>query len=255
VSVDEPVVGVAPGGDRAALLPAIRRLTSLRHLMRELIVRAAAGETAQVTPDAARALLLARKSPIDYTYVDLPSGVHVIWPGNAMLPPAYDVRTASFYRMSDHQHGKRWGALYVDSTTDQAGDDLVLPCTQGVWSPTGEFLGVAGVEITVTKLVETGLRLPDRAMSRATLVDGHGRTVIDSRDANKRFVASGKDEAVELADFDLPEVAAAIRAGTEGQRETTRDGHRVVVSFVRLDAIGWYYVVEVDADTLGSVLL
>jgi serine/threonine-protein kinase len=252
VSVDHPVVGVAPGADRAALLPKIRRLSPLREHIRNMVVAAAVGETTKVSPDEARTLLLARKSPIDYAYVDLPEGIHVVWPGVDALPAGYDVRTASFYKQSDHQRGKRWGAPYVDSTTDQAGDDLVLPCTKGLWSPTGEFLGVAGVEITVTKMVETSLVLPERAALRASLVDAQGRKIIDSRDAGKRFVTNGKDEAAAFTDFDVPEIVAAIRSSGEGLREVVRDGRRVVIAFVRLAAIDWYYVVEVDAGSLGT---
>ena len=252
VSIDHLVVGMAPGTDRAALLPRIRRLLPLRDHMAQMVVAAAVGETTAVNPADARALLLARKSPIDYAYVDLPEGVHMQWPGIASLPPGYDVRTAGFYQISDHQRGKRWGAPYVDSTTDDAGDDLVLPCTEGLWSPTGEFLGVAGVEITVTKMVETSMIMAGRATLRTSLVDARGRKVIDSRDAGKRFVASGKDEAIEYTDFDLPEIATAIREGAPGLRELVRDGRRIVVAFVRLDALGWYYVVEVDATTLGA---
>ena len=51
--------------------------------------------------------------------------------------------------------------------------------------------------------------------------------------------------------LDVPEVVTAIAAGEEGLRETTRDGQAIAVAFVRLDAIGWYYVVEVEASMLG----
>jgi hypothetical protein len=47
-------------------------------------------------------------------------------------------------------------------------------------------------------------------------------------------------------------IVSAVRAGEQGQRETTRDGARIAVSFVRLATIGWYFVVEVDAVTLGG---
>ena len=252
VSFAHMVVGMAPGTDKAALLPRIRRLLPLRDHMVRMMVTAAVGETTAVSPDDARTIVLARKGPIDYAYVDLPEGVHVQWPGMAALPPGYDVRTAGFYQISDHQHGKRWGAPYVDSTTDKTGDDLVLPITEGLWSPTGEFLGVAGVEITVTKMVETTMVMAGRTTLRTSLVDARGRKVIDSRDAGKRFVASGKDEAIEYTELDLPEIAAAIRESAPGLRELVRDGRRIVVAFVRLESLGWYYVVEVDATTLGA---
>ena len=251
ISVDHMVVGVAPGIDRDAYLPQIRRVLPLAEHMRQMIVAAAHDEDADVSPAQARQILLDRDSPIDYAYVDLPAGIHIMWPGMAALPPGYDVRTAGFYQISDHQRGKRWGAPYIDSTTDERGDDLVLPCTEGLWSPSGEFLGVAGVEITVTKMVETSMVLPGRATVRTSLVNEHGRKVIHSSDAGKRLVGSGKDEALEFTDFDLPEVVAAIRAKEEGLLEVTRGEQRLVVAFVRLDALDWYYVVETDASTLG----
>jgi len=91
-----------------------------------------------------------------------------------------------------------------------------------------------------------------RTTLRTSLVDAQGRKIIDSRDAGKRFVASGKDEAMEFTALDMPEIAAAIRSGAPGLREIVRNGQRVVVAFVRLDTLGWYYVVEVDATTLGA---
>ena len=252
VSIDHPVIGVPPQTNLDAVLPAIRRLSPLRRHIRDMVVAAAIGDTKPISEADARALLLARTSPIDYAYVDLPEGIHYVWPGIDALPPGYDVRTASFYQMSANKRGHRWGAPYVDSTTDSAGDDLVLPCTRGLWSPTGVFLGVAGVEITVTKMVETSMVLAARKTLRTSLVDERGRAVVDSRDANKRFVASGKDEAVDFARFDIPEIATAIERGTEGLRELTRDGKRIVVAFVRLSTLGWYYVAELDGSTLGA---
>ncbi len=251
VSVDHAVVGMAPGLDRDALLPKIRRLSPLRHHIRAMFI-SVVDDQKTLSEAEQRAFLLERRGPIDYAYVDLPEGVHFVYPGVDALPPGYDVRTAGFYTMSAGKRGKRWGKPYVDSTTDEEGDDLVLPCTQGLWSPTGEFLGVAGVEITVTKLVETGLTLPSRRTLRETLVNQDGEKVIDSGDAGKRFKASGKDEGLTLAPFDIPEIAAAIRAGKEGVREVAHAGRDLVVVFVRLPVLGWTYVVEVEAATLGE---
>ncbi len=252
VSVEFPVAGIAPTTDRAAVLPKLRRIAPLRHHLRSMIVDAGRDSDEALTLEQERAFLLGRKSPIDYAYVNLAEGVIFLYPGMDSLPPGYDVRTASFYKMSENKRGKRWGSPYVDSTTDELGDDLVLPCTAGMWSPNGEFLGVVGVEITVTKLVETSLGLTTRSTLRSSLVDATGKKIVDSFDAGKRFKASGKDESIELAEFDLPEVVKAIRAGAEGVREVQRDGRKEVVAFTRLSVLGWYYVVEVDAASVAA---
>ncbi|MBX3188588.1 MAG: protein kinase [Labilithrix sp.] len=252
VSMDSPVVAVAPGNDRQALTPKLRRLATLRDHMADMFI-AAGGETPRtLSPEAKRRYLLERKSPIDYAYVLLPEGVHFMLPGMDSMPPGYDVRTSSFYTMSADKPGRRWGAPYVDSTTDEQGDDLVLPCTQALWSPKGEFIGVAGVEITVTKLVTSGLVLPGRTTVRASLVTGEGKKVIDSFDANKRFKTNGKDEGLKLADFDIPEVTSAVRGRAQGIREIVHAGKSLIVVFVRLDVLGWFYVVEIDSASLSS---
>ena len=245
VSVDFPVVGLAPGLDRDTVMPALRRIAPLRSHMRSMFVEAAERDPSTLSDRELRDFLLQRRGPIDYAYINLPQGVYFGFPGVDALPPDYDVRTAGFYTMSANKRGRRWGAPYVDSTTDELGDDLVLPCTQGLWSPTGEFLGVAGVEITVTKMVES-LVVPGRETIRTSLVDADGKKVIDSRDAGKRFKASGKDEGITLHEFDIPEIVAAVRAHDEGLRTVHRDGHELLVAIVRLDVLGWYYVVEVD---------
>lgn len=250
VSLEHPVVGLAPGLDEAALRAKIHRLAPLRHHIRTMIATAASDGRSVPPPDEIQRILVARGSPIDYAYVDLAEGVHYVWPGIDALPPGYDVRTSSFYTMSENKRGKRWGRPYVDATTDEQGDDLVLPCTEGLWSSSGQFLGVVGVEITVTKLVETSLALPTRPTLRATLLDEEGRKVVDSGDAGKRFKANGKDKFIELSPFDIPEIVEAVRAGSEGVREVERDGRKEIVAFARLGVLGWTYVVQVDATSI-----
>ncbi len=252
VSVEFPVAGIAPSTNRAAILPKLRRIAPLQRHLRSMIVDAGRDSDQPLSLEQERALLLARKSPIDYAYVNLAEGVIFLYPGMDSLPPGYDVRTASFYKMSENKRGKRWGSPYVDSTTDELGDDLVLPCTAGMWSPNDEFLGVVGVEITVTKLVETSLVLSSRSTLRSSIVDANGKKIVDSFDAGKRFKASGKDESIELAEFDLPEVVKAIREGAEGVREVKREGRKEVVAFTRLSVLGWYYVVEIDAGSIAA---
>ncbi|MFO0553309.1 MAG: serine/threonine protein kinase [Polyangiaceae bacterium] len=246
VSVEFPVAGIAPTTPREEVMPKLRKISPLRRHMRAMMLTSA-GLPAGASAEEERAALLARKAVFDYTYVNLKEGVIVQYPGMAALPPDYDVRTASFYTISENKRGKHWGNPYVDSTTDEKGDDLVLPVTEAIWSREGEFLGVAGVELTVTKLVETNLALTGRSALRTSLVDSNGRKIVDSGDAGKRFKASGKDESIDLSDFDIPEVAQAIRKGAEGVYEVTHQGRRELVAFTRLSVLGWYYVAELDA--------
>jgi hypothetical protein len=250
--VEAPVAALSPGTKWESVAPKVKRLGPLARHIQDMVIASGGQDGWAMTPEERRALLRSRKSPIDYAYVDLTEGVHYVYPGIDALPPDYDVRTSSFYTMSANRHGRRWGSPYVDSTTDEQGDDLVLPCTQGLWSPHGDFLGVAGVEITVTKLVETSMVLPGRSTVRTSLLDEQGRKVVDSRDAGKRFRSSGKDVGLELEPFDLPQVAEAVRAGKEGLVTAERNGEPVVVVHSRIPALGWTYVVEVAEQGLGA---
>ncbi len=252
VSVREPVVSVAPGVERTAQVGTVHRLLALHDHVRAAMLDAIPGHSAglEVSPLAVDAALRSRTSLIDYAYVALPSGVFVMWPGMASLRDDYDARTASYYTMSASRPGRRWGAPYVDVTTDPNGDELVLPCTQGAWSATGELLGVAGVEIAVGKLVETRMKLPSLPTLRVSLVTPDGDKIIDTADANRRFVAGARDTAVEFTELELPEIAAAIRKGEEGVREVRHAGRMELVAFARMETIGWYYVVELDASAL-----
>ena len=252
VSLDAEVISLADETHRAAVLPKLERLGRLHEHMVDMFVAAAGASPDALTPTAKRALILQRKGPIDYAYVALPEGVLFMLPGMATMPADYDVRTSGFYTMSLNKHGRRWGAPYVDSTSDDKGDDLVLPCTQGLWSRSGQFLGVAGVEITVTKLVTTELAFPGHATVRASLVNREGKKVVDTLDANRLFKADGKDDSLTLYDFDIPEVVTAIRAGQQGIREVARGGRDVIAIFTRLDVLGWFYVVEIDAANVSA---
>ncbi|NOU27019.1 MAG: protein kinase [Polyangiaceae bacterium] len=252
VSLQYPVVQVAPGVDRSLVLPKIRRLAPLAEHFRSMLVRAKTNDRVNVTADEALRILRERSGPIDYAYVDLAEGVHFVYPGMNALIRNYDVRRSSFYLAAKDRHGKRWGVPYVDATTSALGDDLVLPCVAGVWSRTGAFLGVAGVELTVTKLVETALVLPNRTPLRASLVDRTGRKVIESGEARKTFRSNGRDESVVLEDFDVPEVASAIRAGKDGLLEVRRGGADEIAVFVHLDVLDWWYVVELAPDVVEN---
>ncbi len=252
VSLQYPVVQIAPGVDRDLVLPKIRRLAPLTEHFRSMLVRAKTNDRVNVGADEARRILRERSGPIDYAYVDLAEGVHFVYPGMNALIRNYDVRRSSFYLAAKDLHGKRWGMPYVDATTAAVGDDLVLPCVSGVWSRSGAFLGVAGVELTVTKLVETALELPNRTSLRASLVDRAGRKIIESGEARKTFRSNGRDESVVLEDFDVPEVASAIRAGKDGLVEVRRAGKDEIAVFVHLDVLDWWYVVELAPDVVAK---
>ena len=56
--------------------------------------------------------------------------------------------------------------------------------------------------------------------------------------------------ALALFDYDLPEIVAVVKEGRAGIHDAKKDGRALAVGVVKLDVLGWWYVVEVEASSL-----
>ncbi len=248
VSLEFPVAVLRPGLKQEEILPKLKRLAPLHRQFRRLFRESSPHGRAPLSPTQERILLGERGVALDWAYIVLAEGVIFLYPGYGSFPPDYDPRGAAYYELSAGKHGKFWGNPYVDSTDNEAGDPMVLPCTMSLWSEAGEFLGVAGVELTFDRIVDQLLSLEGvPAVIEATLVDEEGRKLINTRDKGKRYKTSGDDAGVALELFPIPEVVEAVKAGRTGTMEGRIDGRMRLLALYRLDVKGWTYVVEVDA--------
>lgn len=248
VSLEWPVSVLRPGLALEEVAGKLQRLASLRRYFRTLFLQSVPEGIQPLSPEREREMLANEGVALDFAYVVLPEGVLHMFPGMGECPPDYDVRGAGFYTLSAHKYGRFWGSPYVDATEDSEGDELILPCTTSLYSDSGEFLGVAGVEMTFNRIIVQLLSLKTiPAVLETTLVDDAGRKIVDSRDLGKRFHAAKTDVGVELSLFEIPEVVSAIKQKRTGTIECSRGGKRELVAFYRLEMKGWYYVVEVDA--------
>ena len=180
---------------------------------------------------------------MDYFYLVLPEGALWLYPGVGCTPPDYDPRIRPYYLLAAGKHGKRWGNPYVDSSTDEEGDDLVLPCAMALWGEGGRELGVAVVELIFDKIIRTLLLLPLLPGVRETsLLDADGRVIVDSRDLERRFRNRELDRGLDLPAYPVAAVVENVRARRSGY---VVEGARLF-AFTRLDVLGWSYVVEAD---------
>jgi hypothetical protein len=110
----------------------------------------------------------------------------------------------------------------------------------GLFDADGAPSGVAALDVSIDHILDTLLASPVDAPVEAYLVDAKGRTVVHTsmeRDGSVR----------DLPPYPRTDLLVQMRDQPSGHAFTD-DGKLVV--WTPLDAIGWTYVVEGDADAL-----
>ncbi len=250
VSVRVPGYKLAPGVDLDQVRPQLARLMPVADELRRLFVDSAGRTAAAPAPDEVERLLMTEGVPLRWAYVGLESGVMLSFPGKSGYPPDYDPRRRPWYELSARQHGPRWGNPYIDLQ----GQGLILPCTTSLFGADGEFLGVAGVELTFDYVIGEMLTLAVDAVDEAYLLDGEGRIVVSSADARERLGGGQLHGALALPTFPHARVVEAARAGREGfvELEAAPERRPWLFTLHRLDTIGWSFVTRVDPARLSA---
>jgi serine/threonine-protein kinase len=236
VSIDYPVVKLAPDVQWDAVEPLVQRLAPLRHHLRALLAGSRSSpESLSLLEE--RALLLSAVVPIRWAFVGLEAGVMYAYPGKGTYADEYDPRERPWYQLSAHRQGASWGNPYWDVQ----GQGLVLPCSVSLYGSAGDFYGVAGLDVTFSELIQT-LLVPagDGSVVETFLVDDEGRLIVRSGQTSQEDDAAA-DSSLELEDFPVPEVLAAMQTGRSGLLEVDR---RLYV-FAHITTLGWFYVEEI----------
>jgi len=178
-------------------------------------------------------------SPVGWIYVGTPEGVHASYPGHGGYDPSFDPRKRPWYELSADQdpHLIHWGNPYRDAS----GMGLILPCSKALEDEEGQFLGVAGMDITFGYLIRSLLVPAERKITEAFLLDEQGRIVV--RSAGPQVEDAG---ALALEPYPDPQVRADV---TRGEARTHRRNGTLTMVFP-LRALGWFYVVTADEDEL-----
>ena len=129
-----------------------------------------------------------------------------------------------------------WGRAYVDDD----GLGAVLPCSAAIHDETGRLLGVAGVELDLSR-VAAMLSLPGEPTLASYLVGADGVIRVQAGEGAK-----------ELSGRLLPyaRVRRAILAGRSGVVHLGEAEPPLLISHTRLDAVGWFYVVVAEAERI-----
>ncbi len=229
-SLDAPDFGFAPTADAGALTDHIQQLASLQPALRDALLDSHDDDARTMDVRSRDELVLERGVPILWSYVATEEGVIVGFPGTPdTYDSGYDPRTRPWYRLAATTPGPQWSALDVD----ESHMGLLLTASMAVRDG-GRLLGVAGVDLTFGHVIDVLLAADAGADAEVFLVDGEGRVIVRSSQAD----AARKATEYSPEPFPWAPVVAELERREAGLLES--DGR--LFAWARLQTVGWSYV-------------
>jgi eukaryotic-like serine/threonine-protein kinase len=246
ISVTWPVVKVAAGVPvDEDIVDEARRAADLRGALSDALLA-----TAQ--PPAAPEALLGDGVPGLRAFVTLENGVHVSYPGHGGYEASYDGRQRDKYTTTKgDQEGRRgsdviWGHVYKD----RYGLGFVVPAGGGLRNPAGDFIGVAGLEISLDWIAAHLLPIGEPWADACYLLDGDGHVLVSVRAGESPVFhdlagpSSGEGAPLTFKPFSHAEAEALVTGDASGVI-TLADGR--MAALYPLAAIDWTFVVVTRA--------
>ena len=223
LSLEYPVFKLAPNVSEAEVRDTMLRLSTLRHTLREDMLRSDSESALQLSDSAAQSLVFDQGVPMVWAMVGIDNGVHMGYPGAAGYSADYDPRLRAWYQHAEGKTGPQWAAPYWDDM----GMGLLIPCVMAIYRPGGEFLGVAGVDVSLDRVITELMKMDGMTEVRSTyLLNEEGRVVIDSSAAKDENVSGSIEE---LPMFPDPVLVDRVRQGLSGHMDVwTQFGARIV---------------------------
>ncbi|MBF2052216.1 MAG: protein kinase [Candidatus Sericytochromatia bacterium] len=233
VSLDWPGVQLAPGADGPQARANARQLMALRQRLWQII---SMGQPAATDRAEAAAHLRTQGGDLTWAYIGLRNGLHLNYPGKGSYAADYDPRQRPWYQTARQQNGIFWGQPYADAS----GQGLLLPCLGNLKDSAQQHLGVAGLEISLTRFLQRHLLLPEHPeVQQIFLLDR----------AQRLLAQSANTPAADITVYSKPQPWQPEGAGTkglaEGQSSHLQTEDRLWVS-IFLPSIHAYYVLEIQ---------
>ncbi len=168
---------------------------------------------------------------LHWQYVSLESGLHASYPGHGGYPPEYDARRREWYIAQQARHALTWSRPHRDATTRQR----LLSATMPLYDAQGGFIGVTGVDVQLTRLLNE-VRLPSNLATAGqvllTTLDAEARIEILARQSFEDHGGDWQERAAPefLTAESSPawsSVIAQMRAGQDGQARLRLNGQSV----------------------------
>ncbi len=245
VSYDNFVVVLPPDTEIVDIQDQVHQLGGLRFVLRDAMFRSAHIDASELDKKKAEAILRAG-TPVHWAYIALENGVMINYPGNETYPPDIDARKRPWFISAMSKKNEAvWGNIYPDST----GSGYQMPCNQSFYDRSGNFLGVAGLDISMDTVIQEMEMLEVDGVKETWMMDGGGRVVLSSQERGQKTEVDTLDnKSKELGVLGIPELEAHARKGTTSGFVMDRGD---VLVFARLKAVSWILVARIDADSHG----
>lgn len=189
-------------------------------------------------------------SPINWLHVGLNNGLYVSYPGRTGFFSSYDPRETPWYRLAANRPGIFWGNPYVDPQ----GQGLMLSCSLALYQG-AQFTGVLALDLTFDYIIRSWMALPTEAAAiESYMLNEQGKILVRSTDKRKKYGMRFGDQAVNQI-LDLPlfphaDLVKAIQGKQSGHFEYVQDSRPMLLVYYRMEALGWYFVTQVDLEGL-----
>jgi len=253
IDLNDIVYHVSPGTKPANPEERIRRLAMLRPtFLRAMIESRQDSAVSKQNLAILKQRIINSGSPLIDIYFGFKDGLFVLYPCSKILPEDFDHRQRQWYKErvdgSRAAVGALWGAPYLS-----VDGDVMLPCSLQMIDAAGNFHGVAAIDVSVLKLVESLRGMGDRGghLLEKTIVDAEGDVVVD---IDEKFIKASsrndgsvgrKNKRIRYRDIPL---FKRIKARRNGVIMRLEKGRHVAYVFSGMYSVEWYYIEKIDLE-------
>lgn len=233
VSLDWPMIKLAPGVDEAAVQDQIHQLATTQPRFFNALVASAGPDLVAANSEVQHQVVSETGVPVVWAIAATTDGVLVGVPGKGGYPDGYDPRQRPWYKGALATTGIYWDEPYVDAS----GMGLLVSCSVALHDPAGQIIGVASLDLDIDSLVERLLTVGALNVdgAEALLVDTQGRVHLRSS------LGTGDVERAGAEPME-PALWSAIQAEKAETGLVEVDGE--LIAWVHLASTRWIYVVR-----------
>ena len=248
ISVDWHAYKLAPGVEYEQVENLVRIINPLRHTFKRMILKSHHTEVAVNDDETARRIIRDEGLPLVWTYIGLEGGVFAEYPGKSGYPTDYDHRKRPWYINALKNEGACWIPPYIDV----GGRGLMLPCTSKLFNTEGQLLGVAVAEMTLDYIRHELMDIPNiQGIENSYLLNDRAEIVADSAEKSKVYERGTLINVMDnLITYPNKEVVNNILQGKNGYISYQEQGKEKLLTYRKLNSIGWYYLAVADASKI-----
>ena len=250
ISVGYHVYKLAPGVNEEKVRPTLQKLNPLRHSFKSLMLKSHASEVAHDDDAAARKVIMDEGLPLVWSYIGLEEGIMAEYPGKTGYPESFDPRQRPWYRGTRDKTGIGWLSPYIDV----GGRGVMLPCTSPLFDNDKNFIGVAGLGVTLEYVRKELMPMGAiKGLEETYLLNDKAEIIVSSSDKSQSYGLGTLINSVdELEVFQNTYVVNKIKKRESGHYFYIKHGREKITVYYRMDSTGLYYVANADTEELLS---